>query len=139
LANTTQHLLFHQIRTFKNSILQFPNAPFSDILNSAILLQIIEGSTHSRNRLFTPLVTLSAFIYQVLSIDGSCRQAVSHVLSDRLHQGYKAISIKTGAYCKARNRLPLKQLKQAVECSGRDLHTHARKAWLWKGSSYIAC
>ncbi len=133
MANTTQYSLYYQIRTFKNSILQLQNLPFSEVLNSDILRQIIEDSAHRRDRIFTPLVTLSAFIYQVLSIDGSCRQAVSHILSDRLHQGHEAISIKTGAYCKARNRLPLKRLKQAVESSGRELHTHAHKAWLWKG------
>jgi len=89
LANTTQHLLFHQIRTFKNSILQFPNFPFSEILNSAVLLQIIEGSTHRRNRLFTPLVTLSAFIYQVLSIDG----LYSHARKAWLWKGHHTLLV----------------------------------------------
>ncbi len=97
MANTTQYSLYYQIRRFKNSILQLQNLPFSEVLNSDILRQIIEDSAHRRDRIFTPLVTLSAFIYQVLSIDGSCRQAVSHILSDRLHQGHEAISIKTGA------------------------------------------
>ncbi len=46
------------------------------------LEQIIEHSTSSRDRIFTPLVTLKAFIFQVLSTDGSCRQAVNHVLSE---------------------------------------------------------
>ncbi len=133
MANTTQYSLYYQIRRFKNSILQLQNLPFSEKKKNDILRQIIEDSAHRRDRIFTPLVTLSAFIYQVLSIDGSCRQAVSHILSDRLHQGHEAISIKTGAYCKARNRLPLKRLKQAVESSGRDLHNQAHKAWLWKG------
>ena len=88
---------------------------------------------NSDSPLFTPLVTLKAFIFQVLSTDGSCRQAVNHVLSERLYQGCSANSIKTGAYCKARKRLPHKQLKQAVESSGKTLHQQAYKAWLWKG------
>ncbi len=62
----------------------------------------IEHSESSRERIFTPLVTLKAFIFQVLSTDGSCRQAVNHVLSERLYVGKLANSIQTGAYCKAR-------------------------------------
>lgn len=132
MSNITQHFVLQQIRKFKNSVLQFSHLPFADILTTDVLVQIIEHSVSSRDRIYTPLVTLKAFIFQVLSTDGSCRQAVSHVLSERLHQGRFANSIKTGSYSKARKRLPLKQLKQAVEASGKALHQQARKAWLWK-------
>jgi len=83
--------------------------------------------------MFTPLVTLKAFIFQVLSTDGSCRQAVSHVLAERLLQGQSANSINTGAYCNARKRLPLGSLKEAVASSGNTLHNQAHQTWLWKG------
>ncbi len=73
----------------------------------------------------------------MLSTDGSCRQAVNHVLSERLYQGCSANSIKTGAYCKARKRLPHKQLKLAVESSGKSLHQQARSTWLWKGHNTL--
>ena len=72
--------------------------------------QIIDHSESSRDRVFSPLITLKAFIFQTLSTDGSCRQAVMHVLSERLQQGREAISIMTGAYCKARQRLPYESL-----------------------------
>jgi hypothetical protein len=101
------------------------------------LLNIVEHSTSSRNRIFTPLVTLKAFIFQVLSTDGSCRQAVSHVLFERLHQGHSAISINTGSYCEARKRLPLEPLKEAVESTGNTLHQQAHPCWLWKGHNLL--
>ena len=137
MATHTKTVLLKQIRQFKNSIFQFAHLPFSDILSTAALEQIIEHSANSRDRIFTPLVTLKAFIFQVLSTDGSCRQAVNHVLSERLCQGYSANSIKTGAYCKARKRLPHKQLKQSVESSGKTLHQQAHKTWLWKGHNTL--
>ncbi len=137
MPNHTKYSVSQQIRKLKKSVLQFSHLPFSDILSSDILLQIIEHSVSSRERIFTPLITLRAFIFQVLSTDGSCRQAVSHVLSNRLHQGQLANSIKTGSYCKARKRLPLKQLKQAAEASGKALHQQARQAWLWKGHNTL--
>ena len=137
MSNITKKIVLQQIRKFKNSVFQFSHLPFADILSTDALEQIIEHSAGSRDRIFTPLVTLKAFIYQVLSTDGSCRQAVNHVLSERLYQGCSANSIKTGAYCKARKRLPHKQLKQAVESSGKTLHQQAHKTWLWKGHNTL--
>ena len=137
MSNNTKKIVFQQIRNFKNSVFQFSHLPFADILTTDILEQITEESASSRDRIFTPLVTLKAFIFQVLSTDGSCRQAVNHVLSERLYQGRSANSIKTGAYCNARKRLPLNPLKQAVEASGKTLHHHAHKTWLWKGHNTV--
>jgi hypothetical protein len=102
-----------------------------------VLQNIAQHSKSSRNRLFTPLVTLKAFIFQSLSTDGSCRQAVSHVLSERLLEGEAANSIHTGAYCKARDRLPLVPLQQAVEASGTALHHQADPSWLFKGHNLM--
>jgi hypothetical protein len=102
-----------------------------------VLKNIAQHSKSSRNRLFTPLVTLKAFIFQSLSTDGSCRQAVSHVLSERLLEGEAANSINTGAYCKARDRLPLVPLQQAVETSGTALHHQADPTWLFKGHNLM--
>ena len=102
-----------------------------------MLQNIAQHSKSSRNRLFTPLVTLKAFIFQSLSTDGSCRQAVSHVLSERLLEGEVANSIHTGAYCKARDRLPLVPLQQAVEASGTALHQQADPTWLFKGHNLM--
>jgi len=56
---------------------------------------------------FLALVTLKAFIFQVLSDDGSCKQAVASVLVDRIVDGQSANTVNTGPYCKARQRLPL--------------------------------
>ena len=137
MSNSIKKTALHQIRHFKKSLFQFPHLPFSDILSTDALEQIIEHSANSKDRIYTPLVTLKAFIFQVLSTDGSCRQAVNHVLSERLFNGCPANSIKTGAYCKARKRLPHDQLKQAVESSGKTLHQRAHKTWLWKGHNTL--
>lgn len=137
MANITKKIVLQQIRNFKNSIFQFSHLPFADILTTDILQQITEESAGSRDRIFTPLVTLKAFIFQVLSTDGSCRQAANHVLAERLYQGRSANSIKTGAYCNARKRLSFNSLKQAVEVSGTTLHQRTHKTWLWKGHNTL--
>ena len=85
----------------------------------------------------TPLVTLKAFIFQVLSDDGSCKQAVTGVLVDRIVDGQAANTINTGPYCKARQRLPLKELKAATTAAGRHLHNQALAAWRWKSYNVV--
>lgn len=86
MSNSTKNSVILQIQRLKNSVLQFSDLPFADILSTEMLLNIVEHSSS----IFTPLVTLKAFIFQVVSTDGSCRQAVSRVLSDRLRQGQSA-------------------------------------------------
>jgi hypothetical protein len=126
-----------QIQSLKRAVLQLPDFPFPNILSTDALQQIIDGSTRSRHRIFTPLVTLKAFLFQVLSADGSCRQAVSHVLAERLSQGKKANSINTSSYCKARDDLPLKPLMQAVHETGNALHEQAHPSWQYNGHNTL--
>ncbi len=126
-----------QIQSFKNSFLRLPELPFSDILSTEILQQIVEDTPSQRQRIFTPLVTLKAFILQVLSSDGSCRQAVSQVLSERISQGQKGNSVNTSSYCKARDKLPLESLINAVNETGKALHEQASTDWRWKGHNTL--
>jgi hypothetical protein len=71
---------------------------------------------------FLPLVTLKAFIFQLLSDDVSCKQAVASVLIDRIVDGQSANTVNTGPYCKARQRLPLKELRAATTTAVLRLH-----------------
>ena len=72
----------------------------------------------------SPLITLKAFLFQVLSATGSCKEAVADILAERLFSGLEANSMSTGPYCKARHRLLLPQLKEAVIAIGERLHRH---------------
>ena len=64
MSNVTKKILLHQVRQFKNSFCQFSHLPFSDVLSTETLEQIIAHSANSRDRIFTPLVTLKAFIFK---------------------------------------------------------------------------
>ncbi|UOA09273.1 hypothetical protein [Methylobacter sp. S3L5C] len=87
--------------------------------------------------MFLPLVTLKAFIFQVLSDDGSCKQAVAGVLIDRIVDGQSANTVNTGPYCKARQRLPLKELRAATTAAGLRLHNQSLAAWRWKSYKVV--
>lgn len=86
-----------------------------------------------RERIFTPAVTLLTFLSQVLDHDHSCRQAVARLLAFRSARGLQPCSPDTGAYCKARGRLPEALLKELTRDSGRRVADQAPPAWLWKG------
>jgi hypothetical protein len=61
---------------------------FFNVLTSSQLLDGVEAllPTH-RERLFPPTETLSMFLAQVLSADGSCRQAVDEAAIKRIIGG----------------------------------------------------
>ena len=87
-----------QIRNFKNTFFQVGDLPFKDLLPDK-LIKTIQQSGNAHDTVFTPLVTLKAFLLQVLSPTGSCKEAVSHVLAERISCGHEANSINTGPYC----------------------------------------
>ena len=59
-----------------------------------------------RNRRFPPYLTLWTFLLQVLSPNGSCREALSRLPLWMIAKGQTPCSPHTGSYCKARQRLP---------------------------------
>jgi len=124
--------LRRQIRHFKNAFFQFADIPFKNLL-PADLINRISTSGDPHEDVFSPLITLKAFLFQVLSASGACKEAVTHVLAERLFSGLEANSMSTGPYCKARFRLLLPQLKEAVMVTGEKLHRHIPDAWTWKG------
>jgi hypothetical protein len=75
-----------------------------------------------RERLYTPLVTIWTFLYQVLAPDQSCRAAVARLLAYLCVGGHNTVSPKTDPYCKARQRLPEELVADLARRSGQDLH-----------------
>src|SRR5580704_13830770 len=86
-----------------------------------------------RQRVYTPAVTLLTFLSQVLDHDHSCRQAVARLLAFRSARGLRPCAPDTGAYCKARGRLPEPLLRELTRDTGRRVAEQAPAAWLWKG------
>ena len=74
-----------------------------------------------RERLYTPLVTIWTFLYQVLAPDQSCRAAVARLLAYLCVGGRDTGSPKTDPYCKARQRLPEELVADLARRSGQDL------------------
>lgn len=117
----------------KRQFLQDDSLPFADVLSHESIrfaMETLEGGW--RDRIYTPLTTLWVFLGQVLSPDHSCRDAVARLIVHRVSRGLEPCSSRTGAYCRARQRLPEKFCSNVAKAVGRKLEDQAEKSWLWK-------
>ena len=107
---------------------------FFNVLTSPQLLETTESVLpEHRERLYPPTVALSMFMRQVLEADGSCQKAVNGWAAQRAADGLSACSVRTGAFCRARQRLPLEMVSTLTRETGRLLSEKALAQWLWRG------
>lgn len=107
---------------------------FFNVLTSPELLETTEALLpEHRERLYPPTVTLSMFMRQALEADGSCQKAVNGWAAQRAADGLSACSVRSGGYCRARQRLPLEMVSALTRQTGRLLSQKARTQWLWRG------
>ncbi len=107
---------------------------FFNVLTSPQLLEATEALLPKhRERLYPPTVALSMFMRQVLEADGSCQKAVNGWAAQRAADGLTACSVRTGGYCRARQRVPLEMVSTLTRQTGRELSKKAPAQWLWRG------
>ena len=107
---------------------------YFNVLTGSGLLETTEVlMPEHRERLYPPTVTLSMFMRQVLDADHSCQKAVNGWAAQRVADGLKPMSVRTGAYCRARQRLPLEMLSGLTRETGRQLNALADPGWRWRG------
>ena len=127
-----------QAESFLAAFLQSDGLPLADVLTpNDVVTAFAEAGADcwgSAAAIFTPLLTLWAFLGQLLHTDHSCRAAVLRVivLCAALERPIPASD--TAAYCRARARLPTVALLLATHL-GTQLERHAAKDWLWLGRS----
>ncbi len=107
---------------------------FFNVLTSTELLGTTEALLPGhRERLYPPTVTLSMFMRQVLEADGSCQKAVNGWAAQRVADGLSPCSVRTGGFCRARQRLPLEMISALTRETGCLLSEKALAQWLWRG------
>src|SRR3569833_2550756 len=105
-------------------------AEFFIVLSGPELLQKTEAYLpEHRERLDPPTETLAMFMRQVLSADGSCQKAVNDWAARRVADGLSVQSIRTGAYCRARQRLRLGVVAELARGAGRRGGARAPGGW----------
>jgi hypothetical protein len=123
-----------QFRSVFRCLVTDPGLLFHHILSAEHLARVISQEIGKTcDRIYTPLITLCTFLSQVLSDDHSCRAAVARLLAWRTAQGLPPCSADTGAYCKARQRLPEAILPRLVRQTADGLQGDAPEGWLFHG------
>jgi hypothetical protein len=134
MSHFTSTRYHRQLRTLRTQFALTEGLPFADLLPAEKIDNALrEEKVRWRDSVYTPLLTLWAFLSQVISPDGSCRAAVARVLAWLVSRDEPACSPKTDPYCKARQRLPEALLRRLARESGRTLQQQAREPWLWRG------
>src|SRR5688500_12693893 len=102
-----------QFETFKAHMNEATEKTLLQEFDSAACDQLVNEHCWSfyKDTLYNPLTTLFMFIKQVLSADKSCKNAVTGLLANEIAANGKFVSQSTGAYVKARQRLPQKLLQ----------------------------
>ena len=107
---------------------------FSDLLDGPELSGTFEPfEAGHRNRVYTPTVALSMFMYQVLRKDCSCQKVVDDLIIKRMAVGLPAISSSTSAYCQARKALPLDLIADLTQSVGMLMNRYIPSQWKLKG------
>lgn len=131
--------LSRRFRLVLASFLHRPDLPFADVLSEEAIEKAFDDEDASfaedDDAVFTPAVTLWAFLSQVLFKDEqrSCVAAVARVavLLTALSRG--PCSSNTGAYCRARGKLSEKVIRQLAVSVGEGCEKEVSAEWLWHG------
>jgi hypothetical protein len=129
LSQSTRKWILQKVQALAESNV----LPFHDILDADMVRVALaqEGVTFN-TCIYTPLVTLSVFLSQVLDPDHSCRAAVARLIVWLAINRRKTCAAETNTYCEARQRLPLGVIARLTHQTAREIDGLASGAWLWK-------
>jgi hypothetical protein len=121
------------------SFLQRPGLPFADALTEEAIQKAFDdedaGFSDDQEAVYTPAITLWAFLSQVLFKDEqrSCVAGVARVIVLLVALERGPCSSNTGAYCRARGKLSEKVIRQITINVGEGCEDKLDKRWLWHG------
>ena len=132
----------NKVKQLRRKFSQSVGLPIKDALpESAIEAALAAEKYTCRQCFFDPILTIWAFLSQTLDSDRSCRKAISRVMAYKCElseqppdaASFSATHPDTGAYCKARQRLPESVLKRLYQTVSQQLEKGADKTRLWFG------
>jgi hypothetical protein len=129
-----EHRSRQHAKHISRSVREIEAVDFFNLLTGGELLEMTDSLMPAhRERLYPPTVALSMFMGQVLDEDGSCQKAVDSWAGQRVAEGLSVQSVNTGAYCKARQRLPVTMVSTLARHTGKVLSERAQNGWRWRG------
>jgi hypothetical protein len=130
----TQHAQSYQQKRLNYHVQHSDSYQFFNLLTGPEFFNELEAQLPDhRERLFPPTETLSMFLAQAMNEDRSCQHIVNESAIKRLLVGMPQCSTATGAYCRARNRLPLPLVKSLSCYAGNLISRQSLPKWHWRG------
>ena len=127
-----------RFRLVLSSFMQHSGLPFKDALSEEKIQQAFDDNEvafgQDEEDVYTPAVTLWAFLSQVLfkSEHRSCAAAVARVVVLYVTLGRGPCSDNTGAYCRARAKIPTTIIKRLTLEVADNCEQRVPADWLWK-------
>jgi len=134
--------LTRRFRLVLASFLQGEGLPFAEVLPETEIQRAFEeagvvpsSDDEEQDAVYTPAVTLWAFLSQMLhkGEQRSCLAAVARVVVLLVSLGRKPCSGNTGAYCRARAKLPETVIERVTLGMAQGCEDAAEPSWLWHG------
>src|SRR6266404_3888785 len=128
-----------RFRVVLSSFMQHAGLPFADVLPEETIERAFADADADFAKydddVYTPALTLWAFLSQVLFGDPqrSCRAAVARVIVLLVSLGKSPCTDNTGAYCRARAKLPARVIEEVTTQVADGCEQRVPAAWLWKG------
>jgi putative transposase len=132
------HTLPQRFRLIRSSFMQQDGLPFAEVLPEETIQQAFADAeadfAQDEENTYTPALTLWAFLSQVLHTTAmrSCSAAVARVIVLLVALGKEPCSNNTGAYCRARAKLPVVILRRLTTGVADGCEQRLPTPWLWK-------
>jgi putative transposase len=129
----------HRFRLILASFLQHGGLPFADVLPEQTIQQAFADAeadfARDGDAIYTPALTLWAFLSQALHAKElrSCTAAVARVIVLLVALGKEPCADNTGAYCRARAKLPAAIIRRLTVDAADGCERRLGRRWLWKG------
>src|SRR4051812_2021366 len=127
-----------RFRHILSSFMQHDGLPFADVLPEQTIQQAFTDANsdfaQDEDAIYTPALTLWAFLSQVLHAKEmrSCSAAVARVIVLLVALGQEPCSDNTGAYCRARAKLPAAIIRRLTTDIADGCERRLKRRWLWK-------
>src|SRR4051812_864728 len=137
----TSHVGLHRgFDLVRRSLLQAPGLPFADTLSAEQIQQAFDAEDvhfgeDADEVVYTPPMTLWAMLSQMLftAEQRSCLAAVVRVAAFYALLGREVSGTNTGAYCRARAKVPEAVVRRLTLQVAGDCDAQVPAAWRWKG------
>jgi hypothetical protein len=134
VSDFTRWSFRRKIDWFRCQFTQHVSLPFSEVLPASVVeLGMSMLCLQCYNSLYDPITVVWLFLSQVIHANPTLAVTVENFLAWRLGQGLPPCSTDTGAYARARQRLPEALLKWLTRHTGAAADQAALEPWRWLG------